>query len=227
MKYNWLHRYESDKLILFFNGWGCDAHPFGHMQGEDYNVLMFYDYKELHLSEDMLTIIKSYKQVHVVAWSFGVWVAQCVLTPLKPSLTSAIAVNGTGQPVSHQHGIPEPIALGTLSGLNGLKLRKFQRRMLNSIASWQQFEVIKPQREIEEVKNELYLLLQHFKVQKLSEDFYDCAVIGTDDLIMPVKNQLAYWTGRANVIEVQQPHFCFFEFNNWTDLINLSLVKCK
>jgi len=219
MKYKWLNRAESDKLILFFNGWGCDEYPFQYLQGEDYNVLMFNDYKELFVSDEVLDVIPTYQQIHVVAWSFGVWVAQGLLSPLKHLMQSAIAINGTAQPISIKYGIPEPIALGTLTGLTTGSLEKFQRRMLKTTEGWQQFEAIKPRRDLEEVKNELFLLLQHFKVQKPTEGFFDCALIGSDDLIMPSKNQKAYWNSRSLMIELDQPHFCFLDFNSWGDII--------
>jgi len=218
----WLHQNNSNKLILFFNGWGCDERPFQHMLASEYNVLMLNDYKELVLSDEVLEAIHHHDEVHVVAWSFGVWVAQCLLMPLKQMISSATAINGTLEPVSVKHGIPEPIALGTLSGLTDANLLKFQRRMLRSKEAWQRFEQVKPKRELEEVKNELFLLLQHFKVQKPGEGFYSGAIIGSDDLIMPVENQKAYWDSCAPVIELKQPHFCFFEFNSWTDILELN-----
>ncbi len=219
MNYTWLHQSESGKLILFFNGWGCDEYPFKHMRGDDYNVLMLNNYKELFLSKEILAIINAYKEIRVIAWSFGVWVAQCLLGTLKQNICWAIAINGTGKPVSLQYGIPESIAQGTLLGLNKENLVKFQRRMLKTKTAWQQFESIKPRRKIEEIKDELFLLLQYFKVQKLEGNFYDCAIIGSEDLIIPAKKQLAYWNKRATIIELDQPHFCFLNFSRWTDII--------
>ena len=47
MKYKWLNRGENNKIILFFNGWGMDENVVKHLDCEDYDVLMFYDYNTL------------------------------------------------------------------------------------------------------------------------------------------------------------------------------------
>jgi len=221
MNCTWLHQNNTDKLILFFNGWGCDEHPFQHMISSGYDVLMVNDYRDLTLPEEAFKAVHDYKEVQVVAWSFGVWVAQSVLMPLKEQIQSAMAINGTFQPVSAQYGIPEPIILGTLTNLSERNLAKFQRRMVTNSEDWQQFERIKPQRLLDEVENELFLLTQHFQVGKMKEGFYSQAIIGTDDRIIPTANQKAFWVERVPVKELEQGHFCFFAFESWDEVLTI------
>ncbi|MCU4156142.1 DUF452 family protein [Carboxylicivirga sp. A043] len=222
MKYSWLHKKNSHHLILFFNGWSCDEYPFSPLKSGECDVLMLNDYRDLTMPEEVFEFMEVYQKISVVAWSFGVWVAQVALYPLKETLRHTIAINGTLQPVDKEFGIPAPIALGTLSGLNDKNLEKFQRRMFSDKSHWKQFVDNKPQRGFDEVKNELFLLLQHFKVQKLKDDFYNTAVIGRSDLIFSASNQLSYWEGKADVVKVSGGHFCFYDFSNWYDIINLS-----
>ena len=222
MNQTWLHQNNTEKLILFFNGWGCDEHPFEHLQSANYDVLMLNDYRDLTFPEEAFNAVHAYREVHVLAWSFGVWVAQCVLMPLKDQIHSAIAINGTFQPVSAQYGIPEPIILGTLTNLSARNLEKFQRRMLHGAADWQRFDAIMPQRELDEVENELFLLTQHFQVGKMKEGFYTQAIIGTDDRIIPTANQKAFWAGRVPIIELEQGHFCFFAFSSWDEVLTVT-----
>ncbi|WP_430814800.1 DUF452 family protein [Carboxylicivirga sp. RSCT41] len=226
MKCKWLHRNNSQQLLLFFNGWSCDEHPFKFLKSEEHDVLMLNDYRDLRLPEEALKAINGYEKVAVVAWSFGVWVAQVSLFPLKEKLCTALAINGTTRPVDKNFGIPAPIAMGTLSGLNEKNLAKFQRRMFSDKYAWQQFADNKPQREFEEVKNELFLLLQHFKVEKLNGEFYKQAIVGSNDMIFPTTNQLRFWEQDAKVHELESGHFCFYSFNSWDEIINLAKSQC-
>ena len=221
MKHIFLHDNENDKLILFFNGWSCDDRPFQNITCQDSDVIMLYDYRDLTLPTDVLKAISNYQNISVVAWSFGVWVAQQALYPLKDKLQQTIAVNGTIYPVDKDFGIPAPIALGTLSGLSDKNLQKFHRRMFSKREDWSKFEGNYPQRSFDEVKNELFLLLEHFKVQKLKDDFYQRAIVGKDDLIFSAVHQLNYWQGQVELIELNQGHFCFYEFKDWNEIIHL------
>lgn len=221
MKYKWLHRYNSDRLILFFNGWSCDEQPFKKLSASERDVLMVYDYRDLTLPKHVIESMEQYQSVSVIAWSFGVWVAQLALYPFKNKLASTIAVNGTAKPVDKDFGIPAPIAMGTLSALNDRNLQKFQRRMFLTQEQWTQFCQNKPLCSFEDIKNELFLLLQHFKVQRLKDDFYDTAIIGSDDLIFSTANQYNYWKSKVKVVELNQGHFCFYGFDNWDELIHL------
>lgn len=221
MEYKWLQKSDSKKLILFFNGWSCDEQPFKTVGSDGSDVLMVYDYRDLTLPKQVIESIYLYETVSVIAWSFGVWVAQLALYPLKNMLTRTIAVNGTVKPVDKYFGIPAPIAMGTLSGLNDRNLEKFQRRMFSEQEQWECFNQNKPLRPFDEVKNELFLLLQHFRVQRMKDDFYDTALISRSDLIFPSANQYHYWEGKADIIELNHGHFCFYGFDNWEELVHL------
>ena len=222
MNHIWLHQNKADKLILFFNGWGCDQYQFQHMQSDNYDVLMLNDYRSLYLPESFWEALESYKEINVVAWSFGVWVAQCVMEEWGDRVYEAVAINGTTEPVSACFGIPKPIVMATLSNLSERNLEKFQRRMVKSSDLWARFEPVKPQRDLDEVENELFLLTEHFKVQKFKKNAFNKVIIGNDDLIMPTVNQKAFWQGKAELIDLDQPHFCFFAFHKWDDIITRS-----
>ena len=82
MRYKWLNKEGNNKLILFFNGWGMDENVVKHLDVEDYDILMFYDYNTLDtdFSWELLNI---YHEKNLIAWSMGVMVCSC----LAPSLT--------------------------------------------------------------------------------------------------------------------------------------------
>ena len=73
MKYKWLNKKENTELIIFFNGWGMDEAVIKHLNFENYDVLMFYDYNFLETDFDFSSI-NNYKK-HLVAWSMGVMTA--------------------------------------------------------------------------------------------------------------------------------------------------------
>ena len=56
MKYKWLNQKNNQKLIVFFNGWGMDEFVVNHLQAEEYDVLMFYDYNSLTIDFDLKTL---------------------------------------------------------------------------------------------------------------------------------------------------------------------------
>ena len=67
---NYLVDNNSDKLLLFFAGWGCDEYEFEHLKS-DSDVLILYNYTDLDLDFDF----SKYKEINLLAFSAGVFVA--------------------------------------------------------------------------------------------------------------------------------------------------------
>ncbi|TLX73067.1 DUF452 family protein [Labilibacter sediminis] len=222
MQFTWIQQHTSNKLIIFFNGWGCDHHQFKHLTSKGFDVLMISDYKSLALSQDICDAIKQYQEIDVVAWSYGVWIAQYVCEKESIPVNLTVAINGTIKPVHGQFGIPEAIMLGTLKNLSERNIKKFQRRMVGGNEAWKSFEADKSQRTFEELQEELAALVNHFKLELNNTDFYQKAVVGSEDLIFTSANQLAFWQDKAEVKIMEVPHFCFYEFSCWDELLMLS-----
>ena len=219
MKHTWIQNKISNQLIVFFNGWGCDEHQFMHLSSTQFDVLMLSDYRDLSLDDVLIEKIKEYEGVSIAAWSYGVWIAQYVWEKYQLPKQFAIAINGTTKPVHNQFGIAETIVLGTLENLSVRNLMKFQRRMVGGNEAWKKFEADKPQREFEEQKEELAALIQHFRQEVSADDFYEKAMIGSNDLIFTATNQHLFWKDKAEIFEVEAPHFCFYNFTCWDDLL--------
>ena len=81
MKYKWLNKVNNQKLIIFFNGWGMDESVVSHLDCENYDILMFYDYNTLDTDFDFESL-NIYPKKNLIAWSMGVMVGGC----LAPSL---------------------------------------------------------------------------------------------------------------------------------------------
>ena len=218
MQYTWIKN-NSKKLIVFFNGWGCDMHQFTHLKAQDFDVLLIHDYRVLTLKSAEIEKIKAYGDVNVVAWSYGVWVAQRFWGQCQLPKNRAIAINGTTQPVSEEYGIAERIMQGTLELLSERNMMKFQNRMVGGKAAWEKFKEIKPQRHFNGQKEELAALIEHFKQEEFNDVFYDKALVGKNDLIFLADNQLKFWEDKVTIEVIDASHYCFFEYETWKELL--------
>ncbi len=187
----------SETLLLFFAGWGMDATPFNNtFKGED-DVCICYDYTTLDFDYSTLS---PYKNIKVIAWSLGVWVANYILTDKNLSLVSATAINGTCEAIDDKLGIPVDIYMGTLNGLCDRSLEKFNLRMCGKASLKKLFDSVRPKRSLDSLKDELQALYDHITSKPLTVSIYSKAIIGQNDRIFPAKNQELAWQGLETVI---------------------------
>lgn len=187
------------RLILFFAGWGMDETPFLHCCPQESDLMVCYDYRELDFND---TLLANYREIHLVAWSMGVWAASKALSWYQElPITRSIAVNGTPYPVDEERGIPPAIFNGTLEGLNAASLLKFQRRMCGGSEAYERFRSIAPCRSWEELKEELAVIGTLCTVLPPSDWKWDRAFIGENDRIFPPQAQQKAWEGVCPAIE--------------------------
>ena len=86
MEYNWLNKNNNRELIVFFGGWSFDSHPFECMDSGNRDILMFYDYSDLNIPENILNEISNYSEKTLIAWSMGVFTAYYLKTLPIPTL---------------------------------------------------------------------------------------------------------------------------------------------
>lgn len=179
---------KSSRLILIFAGWAMDARPFEGLAFADYDIAIVYDLRE-PLTAEQITEISEYKEIVVVAWSFGVVGAEMFLAA-NPELpvTATIAVNGTPEAVDDRLGIPTTLFEATLKALTPASLRKFYRRVGGR--RHQELLTRLPEREFEELADELEAVRRAKGRRGVR---WDKAIIGEDDLIIPPANQQAAW----------------------------------
>lgn len=193
----------NKKLLLLFTGWGMDENPFKGYQIPDYDFMVVYDYSSLSFDD---TCLKPYEEIIIVAWSMGVWAASQLLQDKNYPVMDSIAINGTHFPVDDRKGIPTRIFAGTLNGLNENTLYKFRRRMCGSGDELKRFLDKAPNRDIENLREELD------SIGKLSLNLpsscfkWSRVYIGNQDKIFPVENQIAGW-GEANYILTDEEHY--------------------
>ncbi len=204
MKQVFISRKQTPQLTLFFAGWGMDENPFLQSKGEN-DLMICYDYREQQWDTSAL---ESYRSIHVVAWSMGVWAAERALENSSLPIAKKTAINGTPFPVDNERGIPENIALGTLQQLNERNLQKFFRRMCGSKERFEAFATALPQRTLDDISEELSCIIERCKSETESNFRWDEAYIGTDDLIFPPANQFHAWQSiSVKTTQVAQPHW--------------------
>lgn len=196
MKYKWLNKKNNNKLIIFFNGLGMDESVVEHLDSEDYDVVMFYDYNNL----DTDFILEDYEEKYLIAWSMGVMVA----TTFDFGYKSATAINGTLTPIDAKFGINPKIYDLTIKGFDS---EKFIQNMFDEKVC------IKVTRESDNQKSELAAI----KNYSANKDFkYTKVLISDKDKIIPTKSQCAFWNKESNL---HSGHCPFLLFKKWSELL--------
>ena len=137
MKYKWLNKKNNKKLIIFFNGWGMDESIVKHLNPEDFDILMFYDYNNLKTDFDF-NLLNNYSKKNLIAWSMGVMVATCFSPSLVLHLVdgTSTAINGTLKPIDPEFGIHPKIYDLTIKGFNEKGRKRFIDSMFSNLSSF-------------------------------------------------------------------------------------------
>lgn len=205
MKTIFLRHSGTRSLNLFFAGWGSDVNLLQPAAGGN-DLLMCYDYRQI--DDFDFSLLDDYREVCLVAWSLGVWVAQHCLSSRELPLVDAVAINGTLQPISGTCGIVPAIFHGTIASLGERTLMKFRRRMCG--AGYDEFMSHAPVRTVGGLKAELESLRDAIEADSsISASIYHRAVIGKDDAIfLPACQQRAWAKEGVPSMEVAAPHYC-------------------
>lgn len=192
---NFLKRQGSGTLVIFFAGWGMDMKPFLDYGDADHDIMICYDYSDMSFDSGMIC---GYDRYFVMGWSMGVWAATAIMQRGQlPSISDAVAVNGTPTPVDDSFGIPEKIFSGTLESLSDATLVKFRRRMCGDAAGFSFFMDRAPERTVDDLRNELAAIGRMSSETGLSADdakaIWKRAVICKGDRIFPPQNQTGFW----------------------------------
>lgn len=210
MKYLWLNKKQNDKLIVFFNGWGMDEKSVNFLEFGEYDVIMFYDYRDISPVD---FDFNAYKRKFIVCWSTGVFIGNLFFDGLRDA-EMKIALNGTLKLVDDQFGIPVDIYNLTVDNFNALSCKKFVKRMFVG----EEIPVLSD-RTVEELKQEL-ISIRDLRINKYFS--FDKAFISEKDKIIPSKNQHNFWDclNNVQVKNIQGGHYPFLNFKSWDDILN-------
>ena len=216
MQFHWLNKQNKENLIIFFAGWSFDETPFKFLDCGDFDVIIMYDYNKLDLPK---TDFSNYKNINLIAWSMGVFVAYLLKDKL-PKFTKKIAINGTIKPVDYEFGIPQKPFLLTLrhakTGLEG----KFYQNIFNKNEEFEKYIKAPVKRTIENRETELRALYEKIKTTEINyTHFYDKALISTHDKIIPTKNQVNFWQENSEIEMLESGHFPYYNFKSWNEIL--------
>lgn len=213
-------------LVLHFNGWAMPPEAVQHLRlPHGYDLLVLWDYRTDAL--DPLEL-GQYEQIHLTAWSMGVWAADRFLgahPELRERIGSATAIAGTGYPVNDLLGIPRAHCEQTLSELTEENRPRFNRRTCGGKSLRHLFEALAA-RPTEELRAEMLrpyhesLLTPQPSPKVEALGLWTRAYVGARDRILPLENQLRYWRGQGlePILLPEGEHYLLKLFTHWQEL---------
>ena len=203
MQQRFIKRENNPRLLLFFAGWGSDEHLFGRQVADGYDYLLCFDYRNLDFD---YTLLEGYREIRLLAWSMGVWVAGQVLAGKNYPWQEKVAVGGTPYPIDDRRGIPEAIFRATLENFSDAALVRFRRRICGTAAQVKEFLSHQPYRTTKELQEELQALDDCVHRLPAVAFRWDKAIVGTNDKIFPPANQRNAWQG-VEILEKAVEHY--------------------
>lgn len=196
MKFKWLSRGAGDTATVFFAGFACDAAILSKCSLPKTDVCVVFDYRDFSLSENF----SRYAKVRIVAWSFGVKVAD-VATADWANVVSRIAICGSTFPVDDTLGIPRAVFEKTLENFDAAGVEKFYKRVCGA-RNFAQNRAILCSRTPDELRDELRSCGRFFDADHTVKSRWDCAFACVGDKIFPTRNlartfpkNLTVWEG--------------------------------
>ena len=219
MEKRWLVKTGHSDLMIFALGWACEPQSVVHIPLKGYDVLCLYDYR--HPETFTLPEIDTYRTIDLMAWSFGVMIAErlCPHLPLR----RAIALNGTPRPVDDHFGIPVRSFRLTLRSIGTAGTTLFEQRTYGD--SYATASTWPPSRSLDDKVEELKTLATLADQPPIVPDWrWHTALIGGQDAIFPPQNQLAYWQAydpSIRILEMPEvPHYPFCDFRPILSLLH-------
>ncbi|MBR2526818.1 DUF452 family protein [bacterium] len=209
-----LRKNNSNELIVFFNGWGCDNNSCEAIKSTK-DVLICWDYSSL----DFNFKFSGYKKYYLIAYSAGVFVAGVIKDKL-PNFDYKIAINGNPMIFDEKYGISKNI----VKIFRGLNLDNYMDFRLNYLVRNREelayFNAHQPNRTFESCFYELDKLEEYSKEQYKIID-YDLAILGAKDKVFNHEAQKEYYFDKYKVLE-NYAHDVFFYFRNFDDILNFA-----
>ncbi len=202
---------QSNKLIIFFTGWGCDEYEFEHLTSKA-DVLLLYDYLDLNLDFDF----SNYKKIDLMAFSAGVFVAS--IMNFNFEISKKIAISGNPYLFDEHLGLSTEIQ-NILCNITAENADDFARNyLIKTDEEWKNFHHSK--RTLESCKEEFNSLKNLFISQNHNiKDIYDFALMGENDEIFNTSVQKQFYKDRLKMIENAR-HNLFFRIQKYEQFFN-------
>lgn len=203
---------QSDQLILVLNGWGMDERPFLPILPTDKDILVLSNYNNLDFDFDFT----KYEKKYLICFSAGVMMAG-ILKEKLPEFKKSVAVCGSFHIFENQKGLPAEI-YEEISNLTMDNALGFREKLICEKSQLELFNENQPHRSLESSLNEFENLQIFAKATAHFE--FDSIIIGENDKILPLENQLRAWGENKNTRVVKGGHFLFYNFKSIDDLLN-------
>lgn len=214
----YLQNNNSNKLILFFCGWGMDEKPFSILKS-NCDILYVYDYTTPEFPHFDFS---KYKNISLLAFSYGVYASAIANLP-KINIEQNVAINGTLIPVDDKYGVPLR-QFELTEKMDSQSVVKFRERLFGGEKAKEHFEIFEnnlPQRTAQSCTDELIRMKKYVPMFPTPNKQFDKVYIAKYDRCVPTRNQLNFWknTKTSNIIELECGHFPFFNYNSIEELL--------
>ena len=203
----------SDSLLLFFAGWGCDEYEFEHLKSNS-DVLILYDYTDLNFDFDF----SGYKKIDLMAFSAGVFIASICNFDFK--FGKKIAISGNPYLFDEYYGLSTEIQT-VLFNITEENADDFARNYLvKTEKEYQNFHPSK--RTLTGCQEEFECLKEIYHSHKQNiKDIFDLAYFGDGDKLFNVSAQREFFKERTGIIKNARhnPFFRIETFEQITDLL--------
>lgn len=212
-------------VIVFAAGWAGSDELVRHLAlPEGYDFVCLYDYRTLPDTPERQAFeaeLATYGKRYLMAWSFGVWVAEQLFGGSPLTWQRAVAIGGTPRPIDDRYGIPTRAFAVTVRSIAGAGIVKFLERMCGTPEILREYYHHRSTRPLAEIYDEL-LALQRMAEEATptrypSAPLWTEAVVGEQDAIFPPENMTRYWSEAGVPVTAcaEMPHYPLYQ----TDLL--------
>ena len=209
-----LRENNSNDLVVFLTGWGCDDNQFKNFSSSK-NLLLCWDYCTLDFEFDF----SKYNKVSLLAYSAGVLVA-CLLKEKFPKFDKTVAVNGNHLMIDAKFGIDKKIT-DLMLNLNLDNCMDFiSTYIVYDKQELEKFLSTPSYRPFESSKHELLKLQEYCNLKFTPMDF-DKIILSDNDKIFNLSTQQEYFKDKYVLLKNASHHTPFIRFSSTDELFNL------
>lgn len=204
----------TDKLLIFFTGWGCDEYEFEHLTSNS-DVLLLYDYLDLDIDFNF----SKYKEYNLISFSAGVFIASVM--DFGFNINKKIAISGNPYLFDEHLGLSKKTQ-EFLYNITEENADDFARNYLvKTDEEWHNFHNSK--RTLYSCRLEFESLKRIYATHKDKiNDIYDFALAGSEDPLFNPSAQKEFYKNRLKIVENAR-HNLFFRVNNYEQILNLNV----
>jgi len=205
---------KSNKLILFFTGWGCDKNQFVNLTTQN-DLLLIYDYQNFDLNFDF----SNYKEIYNISYSAGVFISS-ILDKNIPNIKQKVAICGNPYLFDENIGLTKEIVT-EFRNINLNNYLNFRRKyMVETEKEFEQYNKLQSQRSLESCMSELDFLEKIYIQEKNNiNPYFDKVILAENDLIFKLKTQKEFYKNNIKIIP-KVKHHIFFKFKTYDEILD-------